>query len=195
MISLKHKFIFIHAPKTAGNAIQNVLQKYSDDEIINTSFKNGVMDKFGLNNFAGGKHATIRHYIQNWDNSYGRLEDYTISGCVRNPWDRATSYYFYLGYGNMSCDKFETSTKQLLPQTNYYAYEEKNMLTCGISYENLQADFDRFCDIVKIKREELPKANVSKKKTKHFTEYYNECPDVDLLVRKKFKNDITMFKY
>ena len=56
-------------------------------------------------------------------------------------------------------------------------------------------DFDRFCDIVKIKREELPKANVSKKKTKHFTEYYNECPDVDLLVRKKFKNDITMFKY
>ena len=195
MISLKHKFIFIHAPKTAGNAIQNVLQKYSDDEIINTSFKNGVMDKFGLNNFAGGKHATIRHYIQNWDNSYGRLEDYTISGCVRNPWDRATSYYFYLGHGDMSCDKFETSTKQLLPQTNYYAYEEKNMLTCGISYENLQADFDRFCDIVKIKREELPKANVSKKKTKHFTEYYNECPDVDLLVRKKFKNDITMFKY
>ena len=40
MISFKHKFIFIHAPKTAGNAIQNVLQKYSDDEIINTSIKN-----------------------------------------------------------------------------------------------------------------------------------------------------------
>lgn len=195
MISLKHKFIFIHAPKTAGNAIQNVLQKYSDDEIINTSFKNGVMDKFGLNNFAGGKHATIRHYIKNWDDSYGRLEDYTISGCVRNPWDRATSYYFYLGHGNMSCDKFKTSTSQLLPQTNYYAYEEKNMLTCGISYENLQADFDRFCDIVQIKREELPKANVSKKKTKHFSDYYNDCPDVDLLVRKKFKNDIIMFKY
>ena len=39
-------------PQKTANAIQNVLQKYSDDEIINKSFKNGVMDKFGLNNFA-----------------------------------------------------------------------------------------------------------------------------------------------
>ena len=187
MISLKHKFIFIHAPKTAGNAIQNVLQKYSDDEIINTSFKNGVMDKFGLNNFAGGKHATIRHYIQNWDNSYGRLEDYTISGCVRNPWDRATSYYFYLEKSDMSCDKFETSTKQLLPQTNYYAYEEKNMLYVWDKFENLQADFDRFCDIVKIKEKTVTKSKMFKKNLQSIllNTIMSAKHDVDLLVRKE----------
>ena len=196
MISFEHKFIFIHAPKTAGNAIQNVLKKYSGDEIINTSFnKDGVMDKFGLNNFAGGKHATLRHYVQNWDDSFGKLEDYTISGCVRNPWDRATSYYFYLGHGAMSCKKFEESTRQLSPQTNYYAYEGKNMLTCPISYENIQNDFYKFCDTVGIEREELPKANVSKKKTKHFSDYYAECPNVDSLIRKKFERDIDMFGY
>ena len=51
------------------------------------------MDKFGLNNFAGGKHATINHYIQNWNSDYGKLEDYCITGCVRNPWDRLVSQY------------------------------------------------------------------------------------------------------
>lgn len=195
MISFKHKFIFIHAPKTAGNAIQNVLQKYSDDEIINTSIKSGVMDKFGLNNFAGGKHATINHYIQNWNSDYGKLEDYTITGCVRNPWDRATSYYFYLGNGDMNCGNFHKSTRQLSPQTNYYSVGAENKLTCTISYENIQSDFNKFCDKVGIVVEELPKANVSKRKTKHFMEYFNECPDVDLLVREKFERDISMFGY
>lgn len=195
MISFKHKFIFIHAPKTAGNAIQNVLQKYSDDEIINTSFKNGVMDKFGLNNFAGGKHATISHYVRNWHNSFGKIEDYTISGCVRNPWDRATSYYFYLGNTELKCDKFQKSVSQLSPQTNYYTIDNVNKLNCVISYENLQTDFDKFCDAVGISKEKLPKANVSKKKTKYFMEYFDECPDVNELVKTKFKNDIKIYGY
>jgi hypothetical protein len=43
--------------------------------------------------------------------------------------------------------------------------------------------------------EELPKANVSKRKTKHYTEYFEECPDVDLLIREKFERDISMFGY
>lgn len=195
MISFKHKFIFIHAPKTAGNAIQNVLQKYSDDEIINTSFKGGVMDKFGLNNFAGGKHATIRHYLQNWNNDYGNLNDYTITGCVRNPWDRATSYYFYLGNTKIDCRKFEKTTNQMSAQTNYYSVDDKNKLNSVISYENIQSDFNKFCDKVGIPKEEIPKANVSKEKTKHYTEYFKECPDVDILVRKKFGKDISMFGY
>lgn len=195
MISFKHKFIFIHAPKTAGNAIQNVLQKYSDDEIINTSFKNGVMDKFGLNNFAGGKHATIGHYVRNWNDSYGKLEDYIISGCVRNPWDRATSYYFYLGNTELKCDKFQKSVSQLSPQTNYYTIDDVNKLNCVISYENLQTDFDKFCDAVGISKEKLPKANVSKKKTKHFMKYFDECSDVNELVKTKFKNDIKIYGY
>ena len=195
MISFKHKFRFIHAPKTAGNAIQNVLQKYSDDEIINTSFRDGVMDRFGLNNFAGGKHATIHHYIQNWNDSYGDLKDYTISGCTRNPWDRATSYYFYLGNSNFNCNTFKTTTNQLSPQTNYYCENGKNMLTTPIQYENIQSDFDKFCDVVGIKREQLPFANVSKRKTKHFMEYFDECSDVNNLVKERFKNDIINFGY
>lgn len=195
MISFDYKFIFIHAPKTAGNSIQSVLKKYSSDEVFNTRYKNGVLDKFGVQNFAGGKHATLNHYIRNWNNDYGKIEDYIITGCVRNPWDRATSYYFYLGNRNFNCDSFRKSTKQLLPQSHYYCCDQKNLLNCKINYENLQSDFDNFCNIVGIKKEKLPKANVSQKKTKHFKEYFKECPSADSLVRERFQNDIKFFGY
>ena len=133
--------------------------------------------------------------MRNWHDSYGKIEDYTISGCVRNPWDRATSYYFYLGNTELKCDKFQKSVNQLSPQTNYYTIDNVNKLNSAISYENLQTDFDKFCDTVGISKEKLPKANVSKKKTKHFMEYFEECPDVNELVKSKFENDIKIFGY
>jgi len=34
MISIKHNFIFIHVPKTAGNSFQNILKNYSEDKIV-----------------------------------------------------------------------------------------------------------------------------------------------------------------
>ena len=102
--------------------------------------------------------------MRNWHDSYGKIEDYTISGCVRNPWDRATSYYFYLGNTELKCDKFQKSVNQLSPQTNYYTIDNVNKLNSAISYENLQTDFDKFCDTSGISKEKLPKANVSKRK-------------------------------
>ncbi len=36
MISLEHRFLFIHVPKTAGNALQNVPKDYSEDTITAT---------------------------------------------------------------------------------------------------------------------------------------------------------------
>jgi hypothetical protein len=33
LISLRHRFLFVHIPKTAGNSIQSVLRSYYDDEL------------------------------------------------------------------------------------------------------------------------------------------------------------------
>ena len=195
MISFKYKFIFIHAPKTAGNSIQNVLQKYSDDEIFNKRFKGGVLDRFGLNNFAGGKHATMSHYVRNWDDSYGKLDDYIITGCVRNPYDRAVSYYFYLGNSTFECNNFRRTSSQLSPQTHYYCYNQKNMLDFSISYENIQNDFDNFCKKIGVKCESLPKANVSRRKTKPYKEYIDSCSEATEIVNNKFGGDISTFGY
>ena len=55
MISHKHKFIFVHAPKTAGNSIQNLLQSYSEDIIViskkqarHNAEGKSHLDRFGL---------------------------------------------------------------------------------------------------------------------------------------------------
>ena len=36
MISLARQFLFVHVPKTAGNAIQNKLRAYSEDVVVVT---------------------------------------------------------------------------------------------------------------------------------------------------------------
>ena len=196
MISFKHKFIFIHAPKTAGNSIQNVLLKYSDDEVVNARYNGDVLDRFGVQNFAGGKHATMSHYIRHWDQSkYGKFEDYVKVGCVRNPWDRATSYHFWVGYTNFDYTKFSHSTSRLSPMCNYYCYNGKKMIDFEIRYESLQDDFDNFCKYINVKKEKLPFANVSAKKTKNYDEYYEECERCLDLVSEKYKEDIGVFGY
>ena len=196
MISFKYKFIFIHAPKTAGNSIQNVLLKYSDDEVVNPRYKGGVLDRFGVQNFAGGKHATMSHYIWNWNETkYGKFEDYIKVGSVRDPWDRATSYHFWLGNTNFDYSRFSASSSKLSPMCNYYCFDGKNMLDFEIRYENLQGDFDKFCELINVPQEDLPFANVSSKKVKNYDEYYEECVKCRDLVSNKYRDDITMFGY
>ena len=41
MISERNKFIFVHIPKTAGNSIQNILHKYSEDEFLPSGVDEG----------------------------------------------------------------------------------------------------------------------------------------------------------
>ena len=89
--------MFIHHPKR----IQNVLQKYSDDEIFNKRFKGGVLTG-GLNNFAG-KHATVSH-MQEIGTIHGN-RDYIATGCVKI---HTIEQYliFYLGNSTFECNNF-----------------------------------------------------------------------------------------
>ena len=69
MISHKHKFIFVHIPKTGGTSIESLF-------IRNAHIKD-----------VPGKH----HMVRNLDGEL--LKKYFAFTFVRNPWDRMVSYY------------------------------------------------------------------------------------------------------
>lgn len=203
MISHKHKFIFVHAPKTAGNSIQNYLQNYSEDKIVvnnkcakhNTESKSHL-DRFGImssdKKFKICKHTTLNEYYSNWRKKYGSIEDFFKFGATRNPWDRAISYYFWKGYKSFDKKRFMNELIQRSCFDFFYVKKySDHKLDYVIRFETLQADFDIVCDKIGIPRKQLPHKN--KSKHKHYTEYYDD--ETKQIVAEKYAKDIEYFGY
>ena len=93
MISHKHKFLFIHVPKTGGNAVQSVLKEYSENKIMTKRDQDGI-DRFGVVDDANPllrKHSTMRDYISVYEDE---TKDYLKFVVIRNPFDKIVSHYF-----------------------------------------------------------------------------------------------------
>ena len=93
MISHKHKFLFIHVPKTGGNAVQSVLKEYSENKIMTKRDQDGI-DRFGVVDDANPllrKHSTMRDYISVYEDD---IKDYLKFVVIRNPFDKIVSHYF-----------------------------------------------------------------------------------------------------
>lgn len=207
MISTRHKFIFIHIPKTGGNSIQNILVNYSEDTLRNhengETFEN--IQRNYLNDFEvesnseqiSGKHKRFIKYQNNWNSSFGEFSDFFKFSVVRNPWDRCISLYFYSKTKNVfDKDKFISlvlsNKPSALPQYNYLVNNEGEVnLDYIIKFESLQECFNIACDNIGIPKAKLP--HVNKSKHKHYTEYYDD--ETRKIVAEKFAKDIEYFGY
>ena len=93
MISLKHGFLFIHIPKTAGNSIQNILQDYSEENLVcGAPYQDGV-ERFEVrsDDYTIHKHSTLSDYHQQLGSEV--IDSLFKFTCVRNPWERMISFY------------------------------------------------------------------------------------------------------
>ena len=91
MISGRHKFIFLHVPKTAGNAVQSYLLPFSDDRKVVGAYQDGV-ERFGVaGEVTPTKHATLADYARVLGPA---LDEYRVILPIRDPIDRALSLYF-----------------------------------------------------------------------------------------------------
>ena len=81
IISYRHRFIFIHGPKTAGTAVAKTLATVcGPDDIVTLQRRNGL-----------NKHddsETIYHYVG--DSTWNSFFKFTFE---RNPWDKIVSLY------------------------------------------------------------------------------------------------------
>lgn len=92
MISSRHRFIFLHVPKTGGNSVQSLLLPFSDDRMTATHHQDG-RHRFGIiGSVTPRKHATLQEYGDILGTS--RLEDYRIAIVLRAPFERMVSLYF-----------------------------------------------------------------------------------------------------
>ena len=91
MISSSHRFIYLHAPKTGGNSIQTRLHPFSDDQVIVQGHQDG-RDRFEIQGeITPFKHARLSDYAKVLGKG---LADYRTVISVRDPFQRAVSFYF-----------------------------------------------------------------------------------------------------
>ncbi len=203
MLSTKHRFLFVHIPKTGGNSVQSVLEPYSDDSIVKaTPYQDGI-NRFEVRSarYRTAKHSTIADYRREYGEAMlGQLFKFC---CVRNPWERALSDYFSPHRGPVMWDKqrFIQFVPAKVKFVKHFLTANTNE-TCDLSkalknidfvmrFERLQTDFDAVCDKLAISRVALPHYNASGKAA--FRDYYDE--ETIELVAKRFHEEIECFGY
>jgi len=201
MISLRHGFIFVHIPKTAGNSIQTVLAPYSEDRIETREGQDGV-DRFRVVSEGRNlvKHSTLAEYYR--ELGAERAGGMFKFACVRNTWDRLVSFYFspHRGEVKWSARKFRRFVeKEARPLREYFALGDEEQtgrspfenIDQVIRFENLNEDFAAVCCRIGIPETELPVRNRSGrgKAAKYL--------DADLVefVRERFADEIEWFGY
>ncbi len=86
IISHKHKFIFIHNPKCAGQSVREVLRDYHDSEVLYWDHEyNAVLDRIVDRAHLWAKDFSLYEPLD--------LGDFFVFGYVRNPYDRFKSAY------------------------------------------------------------------------------------------------------
>lgn len=199
MVSLKNKFIFVHFPKTGGNSIQNILRKYSEDEIVLWHPEQDGIERFDVMNsdYNTTKHSTLQEYQKALGKDFNTFFKFI---CVRNPWERLISIFFTPVFGKTEWDRdeFIKIIDNPLAHLSHYLclencdsksqYENVDYI---MKYESLEEDFHRVCKEINVKQEKLPHRNKSTRK--HYKHYYDE--ELKHLVYSRHKDEIEYFGY
>lgn len=212
MLSIKHKFLFVHVPKTGGNSIQNILANYSEDTLTaNDEHQDGI-ERFELRNstYKLKKHSKLSRYKKLLDaDLYQQLFKFAT---IRNPWDRIVSMYFSPHRGTDRWNREEfiqliNNSATLQDYVTLPSFRDRLEKKLGmparprpldrdidhlIRFENLNNDFKKVCNKLSIPDNmDLPIRNRSSRK--HYSHYYDD--ELTDMVAKKFANEIEYGDY
>lgn len=227
IISHTHKFIFLKSLKTAGTSLEAALsnQCSGNDVVV-------PINDFGHNR---NKNGEFVHQAMNADEFYRKIGQHvdapTIKArepaeiwnnffkfsIVRNPWDRAISYFFwdkrqdaairprkrFYHYLGVPFNEFEIVKNQfsefiksgtLENNDRFYIIDDKLCIDSVIHYENLEDDFNTICEKIGLATSSLPhlKSGIRKGR-RHYSEYYDD--ETIEIVAELHKNDMRFFGY
>jgi hypothetical protein len=200
MLSLKHNFLFIHLPKTAGNSIQGNLQQYSEEDIVCLNDLQDGIERFEIRNqFAGiHKHSGLRDYQKVLEPEVFR-QLYIVS-TIRNPWERLISFYFspHRRVNTWDRDDFIQLVNNVIGLPSLLTIEQSDNMNQWhenasfiMRYEHIEDDFKKLCEKLNIAFSPLHIRNKSQRN--HFRHYYDR--ELVELVALKFKKEIEYGNY
>ena len=174
MISNKHKTIFIHIPKVAGQSIESI---FLEDLGLSWETRDALLLRKKTRNENAPErlaHLTAKEYVELGYVKKATYQDYFTFSFVRNPYTRAISLYNYLGYANII--SFSVFVKKVLsekvkqdhfffkPQYDYiYGCEGKPLVDFVGKLENITEDIEYVFEKAGLKGKKLPHVNKSEK--------------------------------
>lgn len=221
MISHQHKCIFIHIPKCAGTSIEKVLGHYDlydgrrkqDHRSLRMVEKPVQYLKLFNDDNLLDYLKTIKYKFKPQLNPYNKLNlkkehynSYFKFTFVRNPWDRAFSWYKNvmrdevhskdLGLvNNISFEDFlkgNIGVRALRPQTYWIKDYNGNINMDFIGkFENLQNDFNVVAETLNLTQFQLP--HELKSDNKSYKEFYSD--KTKDIVWDFYKKEIKLFDY
>lgn len=209
IVSHRHRFIFIRAPKTASTSLQVALARHCGPEDIvsdvrlektelalkRTKYRgSGLVQNHRPNNPDKiAAHAfpedIIRHFGRRvWDVYYKIV-------VVRNPWDQAYSEHNFspkvrlnreFGYSAQSAWKY------------YFVGDEdfgNGETGRYLIFEDLNAEYEKLCKFIGVNCEDLPRCKTTYRKpeTRDYRRYYND--EMRSLIDNSAKRIIDYFGY
>ena len=211
LVSHKHRFAFVHVPKTGGCSISQALQPYGDR--VMRFWMNRWLDRIGIhvNHYAPPEMKRFRLHTpadtlrrQLPADDFARLFKFAF---VRNPWDLLVSYFHYL----VSSPRHHRRARAtgLASFEGYVDYElrrdkiSQSRMLCDrhgrllvdhvARFESLHEDFDRICGWLGVPAT-LPHVNRTVAHDRRdYRTYYT--PRLAARVAEHFAEDIERFGY
>lgn len=172
MISHKHKVIFVHVPKTAG---QSVEQAFLDDLGLDWNQRRGLLLRPNSDPAKGPvrlAHLYADEYVRLGHIGQAEFDSYYKFAVVRNPYERLLSEYRYRTFRQTGPfwwflrrpwhSEFSDQVRHMVPQTRYLLNADGKCLVDRIvRFENIEAEMaEVFRDIFGEPRP-LPRRNTS----------------------------------
>ncbi|RLD30825.1 MAG: hypothetical protein DRI70_00010 [Bacteroidetes bacterium] len=174
MISTKHKTIFVHIPKVAGQSIETL---FLEDLGLNWDTRQELLLRKKKSHESGPHrlaHLKAKDYVGLGYLEASKYEEYFSFSFVRNPYSRVISLYNYLGYSKIisisSFIKNELSKKVredhffFRPQYDYlYNDGGKLMVDFVGKLEHISEDIEYVLEKSGLEDRKLPHINKSEK--------------------------------
>ena len=196
LLSLRHRFIFIHIYKVAGTSVTRALRPYCRERLPTRLFQTGRAQSIPTL----PDHITAQELRTEVRDLFDRCFKFAF---VRNPWDWQVSLYHYMKQNrkhpqhalirNMTFDEYITwrVTKDKHLQKEFVTDGEGTIIVDFVGrFERLEEDFDQICQRIGI-RPSLPHRN----RSRH--DDYRSCytDTTRELIAEHFRPDIELFDY